>query len=311
MRAVTKEQLAAQLAQVLYEHVATPLVRVRERAQRLFGGLRIRPVMTVDPMTGSLGFSFAAGHAREEVDATIQRLLELPAELAAERGRRVALVFDEFQQVIGIDAALPALMRAVFQDQPHVSHVYLGSRRSLMRQLFSDANEPFWRSAKHVELGPIPVEAFSRFVHERFEATRKHASAVVVEEVLAVTRGHPYGTQELCYALWEETPAGRKTTPEGLEAALAHVLRSENAYFTHVWTGASRAQRLVLQALAAEPPTAATSEEYRRRHGLPAPSSVQRALDALVADELVMRERRGWYRIAEPFLAEWIRRYGA
>ncbi len=311
MRTVTKEQLAAKLAQALYEQVATPMFRARERAQRVFGGLRIRPVLTVDPNDGSLGFSFAAGHAKEDVNATLERLLELPAELAAERKRRVALVFDEFQQVIGLDPSLPALMRAVFQAQPDVSHVYLGSKRSLMQELFNDANEPFWRSAKHVELGPIPADAFATFVAERFASTGKQAPLAVVDAVLAVTRGHPYGTQELCYALWEETPPGETATSGGLEAALAHVLRSENAYFTHVWDGASRAQRLVLQALAADPPVSATSEEYRRRHALPAPSSVQRALDALVDDELVARERPGAYRIAEPFLAEWVRRYGA
>ncbi len=68
---------------------------------------------------------------------------------------------------------------------------------------------------------------------------------------------------------------------------------------------------VVLQALAVDPPTAATSDEYRRRHGLPAPSSVQRALDALVSDELVARDDPGTYRIVEPFLAEWILRFGA
>lgn len=311
MRTATREQLAAKLAQALYEQVATPLDRVRERAGEIFRGLRIRPVMTLDPQDGSLGFSFAAGHPREDVNATLERLLELPAELAAERGRRVALVFDEFQQVIKLDPGLPALMRAVFQSQPDVSHVYLGSKRSLMEELFNDVNEPFWRSAKHIELGPIPVDAFAVFIAERFMGTGKEAPAAVVDAVLAITWGHPYGTQELCYALWEETPRGAAATAAGLDAAMARVLRSENAYFTHVWEGASRAQRVVLQALAADPPDAATSDEYRRRHGLPAPSSVQRALDALVTDELVAREGPGSYRIAEPFLAEWIRRYGA
>ena len=311
MRTATREQLAAKLAQALYEQVSSPLDRVRERAAEIFRGLRIRPVMTLDPQDGSLGFSFTAGHSREDVNATLERLLELPAELAAERGRRVALVFDEFQQVIKLDPGLPALMRAVFQSQPDVSHVYLGSKRSLMEELFNDVNEPFWRSAKHIELGPIPVDAFAVFIAERFLGTGKEAPPAVVDEVLAITWGHPYGTQELCYALWEETPAGGAATAAGLDAAMARVLRSENAYFTHVWEGASRAQRVVLQALAADPPDAATSDEYRRRHGLPAPSSVQRALDALVTDELVARLGPGAYRIAEPFLAEWIRRYGA
>ncbi len=311
MRTATREQLAAKLAQALYEQVSTPLDRMRERAADIFRGLRIRPVMTLDPQDGSLGFSFAAGHPREDVNATLERLLELPAELAAERGRRVALVFDEFQQVMKLDPGLPALMRAVFQSQPDVSHVYLGSKRSLMEELFNDVNEPFWRSAKHIELGPIPIDAFAAFIAERFAGSGKDAPAPVVDAVLAITWGHPYGTQELCYALWEETAPGAAATAAGLDAAMVRVLRSENAYFTHVWEGASRAQRVVLQALAADPPDAATSDEYRRRHGLPAPSSVQRALDALVTDELVAREGPGRYRIAEPFLAEWIRRYGA
>jgi DNA-binding IclR family transcriptional regulator len=86
------------------------------------------------------------------------------------------------------------------------------------------------------------------------------------------------------------------------------VLQSENAHFTLIWDRASRVQRATLQALAAEPLVAATSREFRRRHGLPGGSSVQRALDALVSEELVVREAAGSYRIAEPFLPEWILR---
>ena len=63
MRTATKEQLAAKLAQALYEQVATPLDRVRDRAAEIFRGLRIRPVLTIEPNTGALGFSFAAGHS--------------------------------------------------------------------------------------------------------------------------------------------------------------------------------------------------------------------------------------------------------
>jgi len=52
----------------------------------------------------------------------------------------------------------------------------------------------------------------------------------------------------------------------------------------------------------------APRSDYRRRYKLPAASSVQRALEALVKDELASRDGKGEYRIAEPFLAERIRR---
>jgi hypothetical protein len=301
MRTPTKEQLAARLAEAIHEEIATPLMRARDRAMQVFRGLRISPSMTVGD-DGRVRFSFTAGLAPSDVDATLERLFELPAELAAERGRRVAVVFDEFQEILDIDRHLPALMRSVFQTQPEVCHVYLGSKRSLMQRLFNDSNEPFWRSARHMELGPIPAESFARFIHERFASTGRHVDAEAVTRILATTGGQPHATQELCYALWDTGT---------FDAALDRVLRAEHARFTLVWDQASGVQRLVLQALAAEDTTSITAVDYRRRHGLPGSSSVQRALDALTGAELVFRDAPGAYRIVEPFLAEWVRRFAA
>ena len=308
MTVTSKEQLAAKLAQAIYDEIATPLYRARERAVQIFRSLRITPVMTVDANDGSLGFSFAGGYSRQDVDATLERLLQLPAELAAERKRRVCIVFDEFQEVLDLDPGLPSLMRAVFQTQPDVSHVYLGSKRSMMDRLFRDANEPFWRSARHMELGVIAPDAFAPFIRGRFEETGRRIDDVALEGVLAITLGHPYATQELCYALWEETQRGRRAGQAELDRAIERVLRGENAHFTLIWEQASRVQRAALYALASEPLVSATSRDFRQRHGLPGPSSVQRALDALVEDEVVLRQSAGEYRIAEPFLAEWILR---
>jgi hypothetical protein len=48
------------------------------------------------------------------------------------------------------------------------------------------------------------------------------------------------------------------------------------------------------------------SSDYQQRHALPVTATVQTALGALAEAELVSRIGRGEYRIAEPFLAEWI-----
>jgi hypothetical protein len=311
MRVATKEQLASKLSQAIYENIATPLFRVRERAAQIFESLRIRPTVTVDPPTGNFSFSFTGGYEAADVDATLERLLELPAELGAERRRRVAIVFDEFQEVIGLDPRLPALMRAVFQTQPDVAHIYLGSKRSMMEELFNDVNEPFWRSARQLELGPIPEPEFALFIRSRFDATGKRIDERQAEKLLAVTQCHPYGTQELAYAVWEETEPKAAASEASLERGLDRVLRSENSHFTRVWDTIPRTQRLVLQALSTEPRGRLLSDEYRTRHGLPAASSVQRAVGELVDAELVARHGRGSYSVAEPFLVEWVRRFAA
>jgi uncharacterized protein len=304
MTTPSKERLASALAASIFEEIASPLERVKERALSPFRGLQVQPTITVDPQDGSLAFSFALGREPADIDATLQRLLQLPAELGGARGRRTALFLDEFQEIVEIDPRLPNLLRAEFQQQPEVSHVYLGSRRHVMERIFSDRNEPFWRSAKSVELGPIEPDLFATFISDRFQATGRRLEPSVGEAILERTEGHPYATQALCYALWEQTPEREAATPARLQDALAVVLRSEHSHFSLLWEELSRVQRLVLLALSREPGHPFQAE-YRSRHALPPATNVQKALRALERREVVAGEG-GAYRIVEPFLAEWL-----
>src|SRR3954463_3402638 len=259
MTTPTKEKLAAKLAQAIHDEIASPLFRARERLG-VFSGLRVTPTVTVDPDPGELSFSFTAGREPADIDDTLEHLLALPARLAAERRRKVVLVLDEFQEITDIDPHLPKLMRAVFQQQADVAHIYLGSKRHMMERIFSDAQEPFWRSAKQMELGVIDPEHFRAHIAERFAASGRRISAAAIDGALAITGGHPYGTQELCYELWET---------RRLDEALGRVLPSDRALFSLGWDRAPAIQRRVLQALAAEPGKP-LSGEYQRRHQLPA-----------------------------------------
>lgn len=304
MTTPTKERLAAALAVAIFDAIASPLERIRERALAPFRGLQIQPTVTVDPEDGSLSFSFAAGRGRADIDSTLERLLQLPAELGAAKAQRTALVMDEFQEVVAIDPGLPTILRAVFQQQPDVSHVYLGSKRHVMEQIFNDANDPFWRSAKPIELGPIEAEPFACFIVDRFQGTGRDLSLEVARELLVVTGGHPYATQELAYFLWERVPSDAGVSPGDLSEAVEAVLRVEHAHFSLLWDGASAVQRLVLEALGREPGHP-FSAAYRAQHGLPPATNVQKALTALKRREIVTSSE-GAYRIAEPFLAEWL-----
>jgi hypothetical protein len=178
----------------------------------------------------------------------------------------------------------------------------------MMRRLFSDENEPFYRSAKTMEIGPIPVPLFADFVKAQFDRTDRGVSDEAVDRLLAITGGHPYATQELAYALWEEIPEGFSGSVGDLDEALRAVLRGENARFTLIWESATRPQKLLLQALAREPGRP-FSNPYRLRHDLPPTSGVQRALRPLLDGELVRKEPEGHYDLAEPFLREWILAY--
>jgi AAA+ ATPase superfamily predicted ATPase len=305
MTSPNKARFAERLATAIYTDVAAPKAKLRDRALAMFQGLRIAPTVTVDPADGRLGFSFGVGHAEADLDGTIEMLLELPAKIADERDQRVVLILDEFQEIVDLDPNFPKLLRSVFQGQPDVCHVYLGSKRHVMRDLFSNANEPFWRSAKQMEIGLIPPPLFAPFVRRRFADTNKELGEDICDDLLGITGGHPYATQELAYALWEQTPFDGRADDALLRRAVGLVLQSEHAHFSLVWDSLAAGQRVLLEALAKEPGRP-LSGEYRNRHGLAGPSSVQTALAALIDRELIEREPDGAYRVMEPFLTEWL-----
>ncbi|HEY3763766.1 MAG TPA: ATP-binding protein [Gaiellales bacterium] len=306
MKTPTKERFAGALAKTIYDDIASPVDHALERAADLFRGLRIRPTMEVDPDDATLRFTFQPSRRHTDIDDTIERLLELLGELAADRKRRVAIVFDEFQEIVALDRRFPNLMRAVFQAQPEVAHVYLGSRRHVLDRIFDDRNEPFWRSAKRIEIGAIPPAAFAGFLRARFAASGKSIDPDALERLLATSGGHPYGTQEIAYFVWELCPAGGVATAALVEVALERVLRTERNHFASLWDDAPPPQRLLMMALAAEPTRSLYAERYRDRHELPSASGLQRALDGLTRKEIAGRNHDGEHAIVEPFLADWV-----
>ena len=308
LRVTSKERFAAALAKTIHRDIASTAGQALERAADLFRSLRVAPTMELDPDDASIAFTFRATRRKADIDDTIEALLELLGRLAAERKRRVVMVFDEFQEIVEIDPHYPNLLRSVFQAQPEVCHVYLGSRRHVLDRIFNDENEPFWRSAKKLELGPIERAKFARFIRERFDRTDKGIDTDAVDRLLDATGGQPYATQELAYEVWQALPTGFAAHVADVESGLEKVLRSEHNHFERLWDDASSVQRRLMAALAVEPTPTPYGAEFRAEHDLPAPSTLQSALVALERREIAGRTEDGLVAIVEPFFADWIRR---
>ena len=119
MRTPTKERFAGALAKTIYDDLVSPVGQALEKASTLFRGLRIKPTIEIDPDDASLRFTFETGRARAAgIDDTIEKLLELPGKIGAERKKRTALIFDEFQEVLKLDPQFPNLMRASSRRSP-------------------------------------------------------------------------------------------------------------------------------------------------------------------------------------------------
>jgi len=305
-KAPTKDRFTDLLANALFTGLISPLERAMKDAVALFQRLPLTPRITIGP-NGMPTFEFSATQRSRDIDRTIEELLALPGRIAAERGRGTAIVFDEFQEILAIDEHLPGVMRAVFQTQPDVAHVFLGSTKHLMHEVFTNRYQPLYKLAKPVILRPISTDAFAAFIQARFTSTGFTIEPAACQRVLAITGGHPHDTQELCYFLWAFACAMQlpSVASDHVDTALTQVLDAESAHYITLWQELSAHQRQVLIAIAAEP-TAVYSEGYRQQHRLGPASSVQRSITRLVEDDLIEPASRGMYSISDVFLREWI-----
>ncbi len=305
-RAPTKDRFTDLLADAISRDLDNPVERIAQNVLDLFRKLPIQPTVTIGP-DGSPSFEFSAGTRSRDIDRTIEELLLIPGRIAQERRQRVAVIFDEFQQIIEIDAALPGLMRAIFQLQDEVAHVFLGSERHLMQKVFTERYQPLYKMAKPVILHPIGRDDFAAFIRARCAETGQGISDAAIGSILDCTAGHPHDTQELCYFAWSLAQAERLAVIDTSEVdrALDQVLDAESARYVTLWEGLAAHQRLVLMALAAESGPI-YSEAYRRSHRLGAASSVQRSINRLQERELIEADSGHGYRITDVFLREWI-----
>ena len=201
-------------------------------------------------------------------------------------------MLDEFQEVVEIDPDLPKLMRAVFQAQPEVAHVYLGSKRHLMRSIFNDENEPFWRSAKQLELGVIRPDLCSR--RSSPSASARPASGSTTRPSRPSSRDRRPPVRDAGALLLHV--GGDRPALDGDAAARARRARGRaalgaRALLAHLGgrVGRAAAPAHGTRGRAGHP----YSEDYRRRHRLPPATNVQKALAALARRELVGKREDG------------------
>ena len=305
-RATTRHRLLEELGTALYRGLAGAASRARAGALDLFKALPLAPKLTLGK-DGSPAIEFGPLAVQEDQDRALQRLLELPEQFGRERGRRVVVILDEFQEIVTLDPTLPALLRATIQSQEHVAYAFLGSRKHLMTRVFTDRNEPLYRSARPLPLGPIPAPEFAAFIRRSFESTEVWIDDGAIERILAITEGHPHDTQELAHFVWEHgLRLSKVVTSADVEVALQDVVEAEDAHYTTLWEALARAQRALVQALATEPTASPYGEAFRSRHQLGSAATVQRALQAVVEREVVEGSSVHGYRVPDVFLRTWI-----
>jgi uncharacterized protein len=272
--------------------------------RRWYDGLirTLRPTVSAAP--GGVGVK---AHPQASSQGLLDRLA-MPRRIHERTGRMCAVAFDEFQEVMRIDAALPGVFRAELEThRMAAAYLFSGSHPGLMRDMFSDRRHAFFAQAAPVELGPLPADELADFVVARFAEGRRDPGEAT-GPLLDAAEGHPQRAMLLAHHLYEHTPARGAADVETWTDALAAARREAHGEIQVLWEHATELERRVLKVIAHRT-VALGSKEAEARFGLAKGGSTRAALDRLVAEGHVVEDataRTGW-RVLDPFLGAWLR----
>ncbi|MEW6273544.1 MAG: ATP-binding protein [Bacillota bacterium] len=278
--------------------VRRTLEALKDRARVVVGTARL--AVKVEDLELNIGFS----HGEPDENTILNRALELPETLAERDDRPMVVLFDEFQDaahVAGED--IYKKMRSYFQHHKRVSYLFLGSKEGMMKTLFGNRREAFYRFAVILPIPPIPEDAWADYIARKFAEQNIEADNETVREIIRKTGGHPQNTMLVCseiyYALLETeksyiTPGIMRT---GFDRALLRLSQVYDETLDEL--GKRPYVRQVLKRIATG------NKVYTQKAN---PNEIKRAVDYLIDKGVIEKCGRGSYSFVEPLFREYVLR---
>jgi uncharacterized protein len=308
------------------EGYARALVSLESRAERAMGWLRdmlrgVRPEVRVDPGatgTGSLAVSFPSARTPRDISRLAQEVFALPGRIAEARRLPLAVALDEFQAIASFDregGRAPRMhqvehaLRAAVQHQRQVGYVFSGSEPSLMEAMLG-RSRPFYKAGPVMRLQKIDAAEFARFVESRLRATGIRPEQGLGVAIVELAGNLPYDVQRLAHELWDDARAeGRKIVGvEDLHRTLKRLLGEQDALYEMTWQRLTLAQRATLRAAVLEEGRELLGADARARYRLGGASTVQASLNALVREDVLVRDGPR-FAMVDSLFREWVARH--
>lgn len=271
---------------------------------RWFDGVRraLRPALSA----GLPGAGVSAEVTLEPAVASLLDRLALPRRVFDRWGKRVLVVFDEFQGVLTAQPNADAVIRSEIQHHGEAaSYIFAGSQVGMMEALFNDRRRAFYAQARAVELPLLPPTETAEFIASRFSRTERNVGDAL-GPLLRVADGHPQRTMLLAHALWHRTTPGAAAGEDSVAAAVDAVTTELLGEFSVLWSSLSSGQRRILALVADD-----VDRPYSRSSAVGGSkgAAVRNSLTALVERGEIVKDatRRSGYRVVDPLLTRWVR----
>ncbi|MBI5531741.1 MAG: ATP-binding protein [Deltaproteobacteria bacterium] len=131
--------------------------------------------------------------------AFVEEALKLPQKLAEVHDARCVVAWDEFQEVAQLSGTrmggdLLALARATWQKHDRVAYLVSGSERTMLRNLVTSKNSPFFQHFSLIELGPMG-DSDSLALLRHNAPPHRTIPLALARRAVSLLGGHPFYLQ--------------------------------------------------------------------------------------------------------------------
>ena len=153
----------------------------------------------------------------------VKEALLLLEKLLEEKDMQAIILMDEFQSVgiLSKGTGIEAAIRHVAQKTKHLTILFSGSNRKMLKTMFEDENRPLYKLCWKIQLKRIE----SKYYCEHFQKAaiflwKKKLNEKVINEILSLTERHPFYVNKLCDRLWS---LNQKKPPDITEVTQAWI----------------------------------------------------------------------------------------
>ncbi len=281
---LSKEDLAAKLLKALFKQYTF------EKIKYYLRNFRVVPSVNMNPMTDEISVSFQPSGdngttAIEDVMAMLQKV--------SSPDNKLIVVFDEFQSILEVDKNMDKQLRAIMQEQTGINYIFLGSQESMMTDIFESVKSPFYHFGMLMRLSKIPYDDFLTYLSERLNPVTDNAKEIA-EDILAFTGCHPYYTQELAFAVWNNLSLGKKENVMAL--SVDDIITTHDLDYERLWLNFNKTDKYVMVAVS-------MGNNPTQDRKLPT-STLTSAILRLTKKGYIIRSDN--YEIEDPFFRKWI-----
>lgn len=263
----------------------------------------IRPVVSID----SFGLpSYSINFESTEIaQQTMESVMNLTENIDADK--QWLVIFDEFQEITKLNGdSFENILRSVIQHHKRSSYIFSGSSYHLLLEIFNRPGRAMYQFGKIMQLGKINSEIMEEFIIRRFQETDIQISSELSRDIVDRAGNIPNYVQYLAAELWQLAMQSERVPDiDMLDKAVSRMLINLSDYFQQIMDSLSTPQKKVLLALSKDN-TKVFSQEYHKTHHLGALSTTQRAVQKLIAEQLISSSDNG-YEFGDPLFLLYIR----